>query len=166
MAKQLGIGMIEMYTEIVREEFAPIMASLNARRSVEIANTEVEARKELGIYNLTVKKLKLKAELDEVTRQLKSYEDSTYTKLPNGTYRTQSRIDLLVNAKMAERKNGLLKEAESVQNELIKRIKLSGVTSDVKLVFEDLAKQIEPLNKKLKKLPKVKTLKSPLLKNK
>jgi len=152
MGKTLGIGMIEMYTKMVREEFAPIISNLNARREVEKHNTEVEVRKELGIYNMTVKRMKLKAELDELDRQLKSYEQSKY-------YGKPAKIDKLVNAKMEERKNGLLKETEVIQRDLIHRIKLAGVAGDVKTVFDDLPKMIEPLQKKLKALPATKKVK-------
>ena len=118
MAKQLGIGMIEMYTRMVVEEFEPILSTLNARRSVEKANTEIEVRKELGIYNLTVKKFKLEAELGEIKRQLESYEKEKHIKTKNG-YKRQSKIDIVIDAKMAERKNGLLVETEKIRNDLI-----------------------------------------------
>jgi hypothetical protein len=154
MAKTLGIGMIEMYTKMIKTEFEPLISNLEARRTVEKANTEVDVRKELGIYNLTVKKFKLQAELDEIKRQLKTYEDTNYQQ---GKY--VSKIDEVVSAKMAERKNGLLAKTEKIRNDLIKRVKLAGVNADIKEVFEDLPALLEPLEKEIKKLPKVKPLK-------
>lgn len=152
MGKTLGIGMIEMYTKMVKDEFAPIISQLNARREVEKHNTEVEVRKDIGIYDMTVKRFKLKAQLDELERQLKSYEQSQY-------YGKPSKLDALVKAKMDERKNGLLKETETIQNDLIKRIKLAGVAGDIKEVFETLPELIAPLEKKLKALPPMKKIK-------
>jgi hypothetical protein len=150
--KQLGIGMIEMYSKMIAEEFAPIISQLNARRSVETANMEIQVRKELGIYNRTIKKFKLEAELAELNRQLKVYEE-------NSSYERGgwcSKIDEIVNAKMEATKNGLLKETEVIRDDLIKRIKLAGVHGDIKTVFDDLSALIAPLQKKLKALPMVK----------
>lgn len=154
MSKTLGIGMIEMYTKMIKTEFQPLISSLQARRTVEKANTEIEVRKELGIYDLTVKKFKLEAQLDEIKRQLQTYEDTNYKR---GKY--VSKIDEVVNAKMAERKNGLLAKTEKIRNDLIKRVKLAGVNADVKEIFEDLPALLEPLQKEIKTLPKVKPLK-------
>jgi hypothetical protein len=159
MGKTLGIGMIEMYTKMVRDDFAPIISQLNARRTIERANMEITVRKELGIYNLTVKKFKLQAELGEIERQLKSYEEKTNVKI-NGRFEYESKIGHVVNAKMAEAKNGLLKETEISRNQMIKRIKLAGVHGDIKKVFDDMSSFIEPLQKQLKKLPIIKPLKA------
>lgn len=153
--KQMGINMIEMYVNMVKEEFEPLMAQLNARETVMRSNMEVEVRKELGIYNMTIKKHKLQAELDELNRQLKEFEDKKHY----DKYGYSSRISQVVDAKMAERKNGIRVEIESLRDHMIKRIKLAGLTGDIKQAFDDLPKLIEPLKKKLKELPAPKAVK-------
>jgi hypothetical protein len=157
--KAIGIGMIEMYSKMIKDEFQPVISQLTARRTVEKANMEIAVRKEMGIYQMTIKKFKLQAQLEELKRQLKGYEEKQNLKI-DGKFIYQSKIDHLVDAKMAEKKNGLLLEAETVKNDLIKRIKLAGVHGDVKAVFDDLSKLFEPIKKELKALPAVKPMKS------
>jgi hypothetical protein len=152
MGAKLGIQMIDMYCQLVYQEFRPILDSLRARRQVEEHNCEIDVRKELGIYDLTTKRMKLKAQLDEIERQLRSYEKAEH-------YGQPSKIEKIVKVKMAESKNGILKEAEMLQMDLIRRIKLSGVTGDVKEVFDEIPKLIAPLEKKIKALPKPKKVK-------
>jgi hypothetical protein len=156
MGTTLGIGMIEMYTKMIKDDFAPIISQLNARCTVERANMEITVRKELGIYNLTVKKFKLAAELGEVERQLKTYEATEYN--PK-TGRSHSKIDKVIDAKMAERKNGLFKETETLRNDLVKRVKLAGVHGDIKNVFDKVPALLASLEASAKKLAPIRPLK-------
>jgi len=155
MAK-MGIQMIEMYSSLIREEFRPLIDQIKHLENEEKKVIEDEVRKELGIYDLWVKEAKLKVQLKIIEEKM-----SEWTKKSYGTnHEFTSPFDDAVNAKILRGKNGLAKEIRSAEHNMIKRIKLSGVTGDTAKAFANLPKVIKRLTIKLDKtLPEPKTMK-------
>ena len=147
MAK-LGIQAIEMYCSMVREQFAPLLSELRSREHGIKENLEIHVKKDLGIYNLYVKKAKLKVELEETERQLKGWETKTHT--PMGYV---DPIEERVNVLLRKSRNGIAGEVRKEMNDMIFAIKLSGLDADTKSVFDKLPGVIGKLTNKVNKLP-------------
>ena len=147
MAK-LGVTAINMYCDMIKESFNPILAELNSREYDIKEEVETMVKKDVGIYDLYVKHARLKLEIKEIERKLKGWEVSNHT--PMGWLNP---IDERVEVIMRKQRNGLRKEVEKELNDLIYAVKLSGLDSDTKSVFEKLPKIVESLAKKVNKLP-------------
>ena len=145
MSKQIGVQMIDMYCNMIKDQFQPIIDILNHREKLLQKNLEIEARKELGIYDLYVKKAKLKLELDEIKRQLDGWESRD--RHPDGTYGTP--VEHLVQVKLTSLRSPIRKEVDEILQKLIYKIKLSGLNADAKEVFTDLPNIIKELSDKL-----------------
>ena len=152
----LGIQKIEMYIQMVENKFAPLLNELQSRMSIEKFNAEIEVRKEFGIYDLTVKRSKLQMELDEIERQLKSFEKTTRKTIPGVGTRWVSPIDDAVDAKLQQRKHQVYKEVEWAVEKIKDSIRLAGASDDVQRVFKSLDDTVTKLSAKVSKLPKVK----------
>ena len=147
MAK-LGISMIEMYCNMVREQFGPILSELRGRDAELKSKIEIEVKKELGIYDLYVKQAKFKVQLAEIERELKGWETKTHT--PSGY---MNPVEEKVNVILNKSKNGLRKDVEKEMNEMIFSIKLSGIDSNTQAVFDKLPRIIDKFTEKVAKLP-------------
>ena len=147
MAK-MGINAINMYCDMVKQQFGPILSELRSRNSELRSQIEIEVKKELGIYDLYVKQAKFKAQLAEIERQLKGWETKSHT--PSGY---MDPIEEKVNVILNKSKNGLMKDVEKEMNEMIFAIKLSGIDSNTKAVFDKLPGIIKKFAEKVVKLP-------------
>lgn len=151
MAK-LSIKMIEMYTNMINEQFQPLFTQLNNREIQIKKKVETEVKKELGIYKLYVRFEELKLEMAEIKRQLKGWEETVYD---SNTMRRESPIDSMVRERMDKIQNGYKKKLTQVRDELIFAIKLSGVDDTVKETFARLPRMVAKLTKEAKKLPPI-----------
>ena len=147
MAK-LGVTAINMYCDMIKESFGPILAELNSREHSVKEEIETMVKKDVGIYDLYVKQARLKLEIKEIERKLKGWEVSNHT--PMGWLNpVEERVEVI----MRKQRNGLRKEIEKELTDLIYAVKLSGLDSDTKAVFEKLPKIVEGFAKKVNKLP-------------
>jgi len=147
MAK-MGPTMIDMYCKMIEEQFAPLLAELRVRDQDLKKQVEIAVKKDLGIYGLFEKKAQLELELSEVKRQLKYWEDREHGPLG---YKTpvEEKVDVIMNRS----KNGINQEVNKAMNDLVYKVKLSGLDDDIKSVFDDLPKVVEQMAKKIEKLP-------------
>lgn len=145
MAKQIGVQMIDMYCSMIQDQFKPILNELQEQENRIKKELEIEARKELGIYDLYIRKAKLKLEIDEIKRQLDGWE--TRERGYDGNYGTP--VELLVAKKMESLKSPLRKEVDETLQKLTYQIKLSGLNADAKDVFTSLPNIIKELTEKL-----------------
>lgn len=148
MAK-MGIQMIDMYTNMIRDQFAPLIQTFDSRDVLLREQVTVEVKKELGIYELTLKRAKLELAAEEIDKQLKSYEKKEYKQ----GYGHKTQIEILVDDRMRELRNGTRKEVEKARDDMIFKVKVSGVSGDTKEVFDSLPGIIEELTEKVAKLP-------------
>ena len=146
MSAKLGITMIEMYCDMIKEQFKPITEALDLRDSELEDVCRVQAKKDLGIYDKMMLQAKLSLQLEELKEELASYTSCSYP-------RNKNKIDRLTEQKMAALKNGFHKKVETSMKDMIYGIRLSGLDNDTKNVFNRLPAVIESLSKELKALP-------------
>jgi len=147
MAK-IGITTINMYCDMVKEQFAPILSELRSRNAELRSKIEIEVKKELGIYDLYVKEAQLKVQLAEIARQLKGWETKSHT--PSGHVNPiEEKVKVIIN----KSKDGLMKDVEKEMYEMMYAIKLSGIDSNIKTVFDKLPEIIKKFTEKIAKLP-------------
>ena len=89
------------------------------------------------------------AKLELELKELKSELDS-FTTRSGSPYKTK--IQLLTDEKMKIAKNGFQTKVEKTMNDMVFRIKISGLDGETKKVFEDLPGIIKSLTKELTKL--------------
>lgn len=147
MAK-MGITMIEMYCGMIKEQFAPIIAELNVRDQELRNQVEVAVKKELGIYQLYEKQASLELQLSEVKRQLAYWEEKE-----RGPLGYMTPVQEKVKVVMDKSRNGISQEVKNTMNDIIYKVKLSGLDDDMKNVFDSLPGIIDALQKKVSKLP-------------
>lgn len=137
----MGIDKINMYVGLIDDEFGPLLRAIQADEAdLKILLTR-EARKELGIYDLHKEKIEIEMRLEEVKEQLNTYEE---LKFFEGIGRT-SKLNELVKDKVNEYGNGVNRKIKDAHKEMVKRIKLSGISEDISKVFKDLPKRIKQL---------------------
>ena len=76
--KQMTLGLINMFISEVENLFAPLTAQVEARESNLKIQADMTARKELNIFELTIKQAKLELELNETKRQIKVFTEYSY----------------------------------------------------------------------------------------
>jgi len=145
----LGITMIEMYCNMIRSDFSPIIDALHNRtRGVE-DKVEVQVKRDFGVYDLFQRKAELELALRQVKEKLSSVEGNDYK---NGKWvnkiqhEVDRRLDLI---------NEPLKEVERQRDSLIRQIKMSGIGAEIKGVFEEVPAILEDIVSRFGNLPAI-----------
>ena len=120
MAKQIGVQMIEMYCNMVKKNFAPILDELNLEEIALKKAIEIEVKKEIGVYDLYMEKAKMQLRYDEINRQLKRHEERYRNDA--GDYATD--IEREVNMRLLKQRSKFQSEVEKIKEDLIYKIKL------------------------------------------
>ncbi len=121
MSRQLGITQINMYVDMVKAEFAPVIAVLEGRTEGMKPYISEEVKKDFGIYELLAEKAALEERISQIEKLTESYVTQKYDIQVAG-YRckldaeVQKRIELL---------NRPLAEAKATRDAIIKQIKLA-----------------------------------------
>lgn len=148
MAK-MGINMIEMYCDMIKERFKPVINQISARDMVFQEKCKTQAKKDLGIYDKVTRLARLKLEIAELKSELKAYTEEYYE---NGR-RMQPKVDQLTQEYMKASSNGFQEKVYSEMNDMIYKIKLSGLDGETKQVFEKLPEVIRKITDEMKTLP-------------
>ena len=155
---KMGINMIEMYCKMIQESFEPIFETLKTRDFELEEQCRTQAKKELGIYDKMVKLSQLNLQVKELEDQLEMYTKTDYR---NGQ---KSKVQRLVDEKMKIVRNGFHDKVHATMRDMVYKIKLSGLDSDTKSVFDQMPDVIKALTSELKQLPdpskKMKLIKS------
>ncbi len=136
---------------MVTKELEPVIRILEARGAAMKDSVTVQVKRDLGVYDLILKKAQLKAELDEVESMLRSKTNSTYVEV-NGEQRWMSPIEAEVDRRMKEA-NRPLEEAKVYKESLLKEIRLSIGTPEIRAMFGKLTPDVEKMLKDVKRLP-------------
>jgi len=144
----IGIDKINMYVGLVNDEFGPLLRAIQADEAELKEHLTREARLDLGIYDLHKEKIEISLRLAEIEDQLKEYEKPQFI---TGIVGRTCKLDMLVKDKMDAHSNGANKKIKDAHKEMVKRIKLSGISEDIAKVFKDLPKEIKKLETTLKK---------------
>lgn len=147
---QIGIGMIEMYVDLITKDFEPILVELAAYESRLKEQVIEEVRRDMGIADLILQRAELRATLEEL--------DTKIARVEGNKYDSNNPLDSEVKSRLSKRLNGTSKEVHEVINNLIRRVKLAGVSTEMKNVFEQIPKVLEELKTKVKSLPAPETI--------
>ena len=144
---KLGINMIEMYCKMIKESFEPILETLKTRDFELEEQCRTQAKKELGIYDKMVNLSKLKLQIGQLKEELLSFTEKNYTNSH------KNKIDRLTDEKMKIVRNGFHDKVHATMKDMIYKVKLSGLDSDTKSVFNEMPDIIKSLTSELKQLP-------------
>ena len=154
MAKTLGIKQIEMYENMIREDFAPLITILTSRTTGIRDNVGKQVKKDFGVYDLLAEKATLKERIKEIEQKTESLTEQKYHKAPNGKYVWTSDLDEEVDRRLEEL-NEPLSTAKKAKEEIVREIRLSSVPTDIKTIFTRSEKVIKQLAKEVAKLPAI-----------
>ena len=144
---KMGINMIEMYCKMIQESFEPIFETLKTRDFELEEQCKIQAKKELGIYDKMVKLSRLELELVQLKEELFGFTEKNYQ---NGH---KNKIERLVDEKMKVVRNGFHDKVYATMQDMVYKIKLSGLDSETKSVFDQMPDVIKSLTSELKQLP-------------
>jgi len=147
----LTISHIRMYEEMVSKELEPVARILEARGAAIKDTVMVQVKRDLGVYDLILKKMQLQAEMAEVESLLRNKTSNQYIEV-NGERRWMSPIEAEVDRRMKE-ENRPLEEVKVFKESLMKDIRLSLGTPEIKAMFDKLTPQVEKMLRDAKKLP-------------
>lgn len=154
---RLGIGMINMYVEMVNEAFGPLMREINARNTDLKETAKIEARKKLGIYDMYVKRTKLQAQIDEINSKVNRYESRNYNSKKD---KWECAVDDLADDILKRHTNGIERKIREAHHDAVNSIKLSGLAGDVAKLFDELPDVIKKLSKEIEAAPMPKLIKN------
>jgi len=143
-----------MHEELLDKELNPVIRILEARGNAIKDRVTVEAKRDMGIYDLTLKKFQLETALEEVKRELREKTEKRYIEV-NGERKYVSPVDAEVETRVNEA-NSPLVEVTSFRDNLVKQIKLACGTPEIRQMFEKLMPEIQKWTEKVKKLPPLK----------
>jgi len=143
-----------MYEELLDRELSPVIKILEARGNAVKDRVTVEVKRDMGIYDLILKKFQLETALEEVKRELRDKTDKRYIDV-NGERKYISPVDAEIERRVNEI-NSPLVEVTSFRDNLVKQIKLACGTPEIRQMFEKLMPEVEKWMDKVKKLPALK----------
>jgi hypothetical protein len=154
--KQMTLGLINMFISEVDNLFAPLMKEVTSRESILKIQADIEARRELGIYELTMRKAQLELELAEITRKIKVYTERDYTKRPP-TSVYEHKVEEILDRLRAG--NPTLREIEKEKQQVIRNVRIAALGDDMRdILMNTLPKVIEGLTQKVAALPPVQSV--------
>jgi len=154
MAKTLGIKQIEMYENMIKEDFAPLITILTSRTTGIEDKVEKQVKKDLGVYDLLAEKAALEERIKEIEQKTKSLTGKNFHKEANGRFISTSELTEEIDRRLEEL-NEPLSTAKKAKNEIIREIRLSSVPTDIKTIFTRSGKIIKQLTKEIAKLPAI-----------
>lgn len=150
----LTITHIRMYQELLDKELDPVIKILEARGDAVKDRITVEAKRDMGVYDLILKKVQLETALEEVRSELRDKTSARYIEV-NGERKHMSPVDAEIERRLSEI-NSPLVEAKSFRDNLVKEIKLAAGTPEIREMFAKLEPEIKAWMDKVKRLPPLK----------
>ena len=143
---------------MVTTELEPVIRILEARGAAIRGTVTVQVKRDLGVYDLILKRAQLQAQLAEVDSLLSAKTKNQYVEV-NGQRVWMSPIEAEVDRRMKE-ENRPLEEAKIYKESLLKEIRLSIGTPEIRAMFDKLTPDIKKMLNDVKRLPaiRVKTL--------
>jgi hypothetical protein len=150
----LTITHIRMYEELLDKELNPVITILEARGNALKERITVEVKRDMGIYDLILKKVQLETALEEVKRSLREKTDKKYIDV-DGERVYMSPIDAEIERRLKE-SNSPLVEVKAFRDGLVKEIKLACGTPEIREMFNKLLPEVAKWTEKVKRLPPLK----------
>ena len=164
----LGIGMIQMYTQMVREEWSPVIQELGERQTAIYGEIEKIVKQEKGYYEVKAKRAAIQAQLEDVNIELFHLTGEWLGKSHGGPGASRAIIDKEVKRRL-KKINVPLETAQNMRDESIKGIKLASAGADVQTLFANIRNDVRsavgtiaalpPLKEVMKSLPGSKRVK-------
>lgn len=149
----LGITMINMYCDLLDQEFKPVIAMLTARTDSIKQSVERKVKKDLGVYDLAMKKTVLKEQIKEIDEQIKKLSASEYTK-HHGSWTWVGKVTMETDRRLAEL-NAPLEETTAMLESFKKGVKLSCAPAEVAALFAKITPEIKEMTERFKALPPI-----------
>lgn len=151
----LGITQIQMYCTMIEQEFAPVIKILNSRTANIKPIIEQQVKKDWGIYELCAEKAALTLRMKEIDNRVNEFV-SEYREYDSrgGEYIIRSKVNDEVTARLHSM-NEPLRKVEAQRDNLLKEVKLSIATKEVKALFEKLPAEIGKIMAEVASLPKI-----------
>lgn len=150
----LGITMINMYCDMVDQEFATVIAILEARTAGIRTAVERQVKKDLGVYSLLMKKAALTEQIKEIEMEMETLTSRYRCNRSNFGSGYMSRIEEETNKRMQEL-NQQLYEAIAAKDSLKRSIKLSSASGQIAELFAALGPEVQRRLEMANRLPPI-----------
>jgi len=136
MSKNLGINMINMYVQMIEEEFKPLVQELEAQAHGFKEELEIQVKKDFGIYELCAERAAIVKRLEEVQEKLIEYEKERWI---DDKWENPLKAEVERRLEMSHLP---LHQVKKDQQALIKKIKLCGAIGDIQEVFQKVSETV------------------------
>ena len=147
---KLSIGMINMYIDLVNEMFAPLLTEIKVFEQAASEKASILAKKDAGIYDIMMEKetliMRMREIDDEIMKWQRRYRDKS------GEWTTD--LEILTENHLRKVRVPQVQAIKDARDEAIRSIKLSGLSGEIKMVFDKLPETVKKLSMSIKKLPK------------
>jgi hypothetical protein len=154
-AKTMTLGLIRMYEDMIASDFSPVIKVLEARSEALKEGIIIEVKKEMGVYDMLVKKAKLEFELSQLKEEIDRKTQRAHVQIGPNVWGYKSPIEMEVEHRL-EQVNVTLVQAKAFRENLMREIKLATGTPEVRALFDKIEPQIKEWAEKVKKLPPIK----------
>ena len=156
-SKELSVTKINMYIDMIGEEFEPLMNEVSAMESGMRSKLKEQTIEDLGL-NVLIE------EFETISKQLTKLIEKTKPYLQIGWHyhggndnelfcTTTSDLDKIVSTRMQVLRRGPIEEVYNAKKSLENRIRLAGVGEDIRKAFVDLPRTLSALKKQFAALP-------------
>lgn len=150
--KSLTVTQIKMYETMVTSDFMELMSRVRQYRAAIKEQALIEVSKEKGLFDLKMLQKKLELQLSEVKEKITRIAGGRYAQNPD----FEEAVKLKANDLLGHIGNGSLADIEATYEHFLRKVRLAGVTDDVREVFEkDLPSRIAELTEAVKALPPI-----------
>ena len=155
-SKGLSLGLINMYTHMVEEEFNPVISIAEARNARLIPAIRRKVYEEMGVYELEAKRAAIMTQVDEIDDQITTIKG----KSTGRNYQTgrDNREGGLAQKEIERRLgdvDGRVSGLKNMKDSILKDVKLSGSTPEIQKTFQLLAEELGKVKEHLESLPPV-----------
>lgn len=155
--KGLTVGQVNMFCNLLEEEFSGMVAITKARVSVLRPAVRRVVEKEVGVMALQAQIDLVQREETRLKNDLKHWTNSSWVAVSNGEPKYVSRLDAEIDRRLAELDGQELK-LQLMKSSLIKSIKLSAAPAEVKAIFDNLEPELNKLREEIAALPPVRDI--------
>lgn len=149
--KNLTVTQIKMYEAMIQSDFKELMARLKEYRTALKEQARVEVAKETGLYELKKMEKTLELQLEEIRNKIKTIEGTSRW---NRNDEFEERVERKINELLGQIGGGSLADIEANYEFFLRKVRLAGVTDDVRDLFEtNLPNKIKELTAMIRLLP-------------
>jgi len=155
---QITKSMIDMYIEMVKDEFKPVIDALKSRTDKIEDEIENQVKQELGYYELEGQKAALELKLKEIRKKLWEMKGGLGHNNYHDDYAYDHNSPMLIKMETEKRLkqvNQPLVSAEKAMNDAIKQVKLMSCSKNFADVMADITTQVSMLANNIAQLPPI-----------